>query len=140
MSTSTNFFYKFDILIFILYLFFSITTIIIEFIAPWLILGAVYRHIGETLQLLWNSDVHNNTVHVSDVCRAIWHVSQSNQINSGEIFNVSDNADTTFGHLARITADLFEIKYSFVGKMLSTLAKVISLACIRILIQANWIN
>ena len=59
-----------------------------------------------------------------DVCRAIWHVCQSNQINSGEIFNVSDNADTTFGHLAKATADLFEIKYSFVGKMLSTLAKV----------------
>ena len=93
-------------------------------LAPWLILGAVYRHLGETLKLLWEDNVHSNTVHVSDVCRAIWHVAQSNQINSGEIFNVCDNADTTFGNLAKVTADLFEIKYKFAGNIVSNFAKV----------------
>ena len=89
-----------------------------------MILGAVYRHLGETLQLLWHSDVHNNTVHVVDVCRAIWHLCVSNKVPSGEVYNLSDNADTTLGHLAEMTAQLFEIKYKFIGKMLSTLAKV----------------
>ncbi|XP_046654469.1 uncharacterized protein LOC124348262 [Daphnia pulicaria] len=93
-------------------------------LTPWLILGAIYRHLGETLQLLWHNEVHNNTVHVTDVCRAIWHVCNSNQVSSGQVFHVSDDADTTLGDLAEIIADLFEIKYKFVGKMLSTLAKL----------------
>nr|CAH0111561.1 unnamed protein product [Daphnia galeata] len=94
-------------------------------LTPWLILGAIYRHLGETLQLLWHNEVHNNTVHVIDVCRAIWHVCiNSNQVSSGQVFHVSDDADTTLGDLAEIIADLFEIKYKFVGKMLSTLAKL----------------
>ena len=45
-------------------------------------------------------------------------------MSSGQVFHVSDDADTTLGDLAEIIADLFEIKYKFVGKMLSTLAKV----------------
>lgn len=69
-------------------------------------------------------EVHNNTVHVIDVCRAIWHICNSSQVTSGQVFHVSDDADTTLGDLAEIIADLFEIKYKFVGKMLSTLAKV----------------
>ncbi|XP_057366632.1 dTDP-glucose 4,6-dehydratase-like isoform X2 [Daphnia carinata] len=93
-------------------------------LTPWLILGAIYRHLGETLQLLWHNEVHNNTVHVIDVCRAIWQICNSNQVTSGQVFHVSDDADTTLGDLADIIADLFEIKYKFVGKMLSTLAKL----------------
>lgn len=102
----------------------ELSTFVSLSLAPWLILGAVYRHLGEPLQLLWNADVHNNTVHVNDVCRAIWHVCVSQQVASGDIFNVVDDGDTTVGDLAEITANLFEIKYKFVGKMLSTLAKV----------------
>ena len=81
------------------------------------------------MQLLWNGDVHSNTVHVSDLCRAIWHVCvNTQQVASGQVFNVVDSADTTLADLAEIVADIFEIKFSFVGKMLSTLAKVIQSA------------
>lgn len=45
----------------------------------------------------------------------------------GQVYNVCDDADTTLGDLAEITAELFEVKYKFVGKMLSTLAKVSSI-------------
>lgn len=89
-----------------------------------MIVGAIYRHLGESLQLLWHSEVHNNTVHVTDVCRAIWHLCNCSEVASGEVFHVKDDADTTLGDLAEIMANLFEIKYKFVGKMLSTLAKV----------------
>lgn len=85
----------------------------------------MYRHLGETLQLLWNAEVHNNTVHVTDVCRAIWHLCVSDNVKSGDVFNITDGSDTTFGDLAEIIASIFEIKYKFLGKMLSTLAKVL---------------
>lgn len=76
------------------------------------------------MQLLWHSEVHNNTVHVVDVCRAIWHLCNSSHVSVGQVYNVCDDGDTTLGDLAEITAELFEVKYKFVGKMLSTLAKV----------------
>lgn len=67
--------------------------------------------------------MHNNTVHVTDLCRAIWH-SCINIEESGLVFNVADDGDTKLGDLAQLVADIFEIKFSFVGKMLSTLAKL----------------
>jgi len=93
-------------------------------LTPWLILGAIYRHLGEPLRLLWHSDVHRSTVHVKDLCRAIWSVCLSQKLVSGQVFNVADNADTTLSDLAEIIAELFQIKYNFVGKTLSTLVNL----------------
>lgn len=36
---------------------------------------AIYKHLGETMKLLWNAEMKINTVHVLDVCNAIWFVS-----------------------------------------------------------------
>lgn len=41
---------------------------------PRIIIAAIYRQLGETMKLLWNADLKLNTVHVEDVCRAIWLV------------------------------------------------------------------
>ncbi|KRT82739.1 epimerase, partial [Oryctes borbonicus] len=38
-----------------------------------LIIGAVYKQLGETMKLLWNANLPLNTVYVDDVCRAIWY-------------------------------------------------------------------
>ena len=92
-------------------------------------LGAIYRHLGETLRLLWHADVMNNTVHVADVCRAIWHVCTSNRVESGRVYHLTDDGETTIGNLAELTAQLFEIKFSFIGKALSMLATVIRSDC-----------
>lgn len=39
-----------------------------------LLAAAIYKHLGETMKLLWNADMKLNTVHVLDVCSAIWFV------------------------------------------------------------------
>ena len=39
-----------------------------------LIVAAVYKQLGETMKLLWGSDLIINTVHVEDLCRAIHFV------------------------------------------------------------------
>lgn len=41
---------------------------------PAILVAALYRHLGETMKLLWDPNLHLNTVHVTDVCRAIWFV------------------------------------------------------------------
>lgn len=43
-------------------------------ITPRIMAAAIYKHLGETMKLLWNADMKVNTVHVSDVCSAIWFV------------------------------------------------------------------
>lgn len=45
-----------------------------------------------SVQLLWTKDLRMNTVHVVDVCRAIWHVCQHGR--RGEIFNLADKSDS----------------------------------------------
>lgn len=39
-----------------------------------IIIAAIYRRQNETMKLLWNSDMKLNTIHVTDLCRAIWFV------------------------------------------------------------------
>lgn len=41
---------------------------------PRIMVAAIYKKLGETMKLLWNQDLHLNTVHVDDVCRATWLV------------------------------------------------------------------
>lgn len=45
-------------------------------LTPRIMAAAIYKHLGEVMKLLWNCDLKTNTVHVQDVCRAIWFVSQ----------------------------------------------------------------
>ena len=44
-------------------------------------------------QLLWTKDLKMNTVHVSDVCRALWHVKDHD--NNGDVFNLADKGNTS---------------------------------------------
>ncbi len=46
-----------------------------------------------SVQLLWTSDLRMSTVHVVDVCRAIWHVALNGQ--KGDIYNVVDKSETS---------------------------------------------
>ena len=43
-------------------------------LTPRIIVASIYKHLGETMKLLWNSDLKINTIHVVDVCRAIWFI------------------------------------------------------------------
>ena len=44
-------------------------------------------------QLLWSEDLCVNTVHVDDVCKAVWHLCNHGQ--HGQIYNLADNGRTS---------------------------------------------
>jgi dTDP-D-glucose 4,6-dehydratase len=64
-----------------------------SFTAPRLICGAVYKHLDEKMKFLWGADLRLNTVHVNDVCKALWHVATKCPV--GSIFNLADKGDTS---------------------------------------------
>lgn len=90
--------------------------------------GAVYKHLGEMMKLLWGPDLHMNTVHVRDVARAIWHVVNRPE-TVGQTYNVVDEGDSTQGSISAIVSELFNINHDYWGTALSTLAKVWKKIC-----------
>ncbi|EGD81082.1 hypothetical protein PTSG_11027 [Salpingoeca rosetta] len=89
---------------------------------PRLIVGAVYKHIGETMKLLWTEKLRINTVHVEDVAAALWTIATKGA--KGEVYNIADKADTTQGSLNEQLSQLFGIKTGFFGSMLSNVARL----------------
>lgn len=94
-------------------------------IAPRIICGAVYKELKETMKFLWTKDLKLNTVHVHDVCRALWHLCTNGK--KGDIFNLSDKSDTDQGSINVILEKMFGIETKFAGKMLSGLAAKLSM-------------
>lgn len=75
------------------------------------------------MKLLWTADLKMNTVHVRDVCRAIWFLGNRPEAN-WKVYNVVDEANSTQGSLAELVADIFKINHDYYGTAISTLAKV----------------
>jgi len=44
------------------------------------------------MELLWTSGLRINTVHVDDVAKALWHLTDHG--DNGAIFNLADESDT----------------------------------------------
>jgi hypothetical protein len=73
------------------------------------------------MKLLWTSELKINCVHVTDVAKAILHSFQ--KVEVGSIYNLSDESDLSQGSFNKILEEIFGIKTSFVGSILSTLAQ-----------------
>jgi len=91
-------------------------------IAPRLICGAVYKHLNEKMKFLWTANLKMNTVHVRDVCKALWHI--ATKCPAGEIYNLCDKNDTDQGAVNKHLEKLFGIKTDFFGKVQSNLARI----------------
>ncbi|XP_072173977.1 dTDP-4-dehydro-6-deoxy-D-allose reductase-like [Diadema setosum] len=91
-------------------------------LTPRLIIGAVYRQLGEKMELLWSADLNMSTVHVDDLCRAIWHVSQLE--GSGEVYNVVDKSHSTQGTISELVCSIFDIQHCYFGTMVSNFARL----------------
>lgn len=91
-------------------------------LTPRLIIGAVYKELGESMQLLWTKDLKMSTVHVSDVCRAVWHL--TNHGDSGDVFNLADKGNTTQGTISNFVSEIFGIRHSYFGTVMSNLARL----------------
>lgn len=70
-----------------------------KYLAMALCLARVWQHEGETMKWLWGRDLRNNTVHVEDVARGMWHAAEW-YCNSADvrtrapIFNLVDQGNT----------------------------------------------
>jgi len=94
-------------------------------ITPRIICAAVYKHLGEPMEYLWNEELKYNTVHVTDVCGALWHL--MNNGANGEVYNLADSGDTDQGKISKILDRTFAIKSSFMGSIKSKLATSIAM-------------
>jgi len=91
-------------------------------LSPRIIVGAVYKQLGEKMKLLWSESTRINTVHVRDVCKALWHVSQRGAL--GAVYNLTDKNDTDQGKFNGILEKIFGIETGFQGKAVNAVAKV----------------
>ncbi|CAL1300957.1 unnamed protein product [Larinioides sclopetarius] len=91
-------------------------------IVPRLVVGAVYKHLGEMMKLLWHKDIKMHTVHALDLCRAIWHACLHGK--KGEIYHIVDKGNTTQGKISDIVSDIFNINHDYFGTPMSSLAKM----------------
>lgn len=92
-------------------------------IAPRLIITALYKHMNETMKLLWNDSMKLNTVHVDDVVAAAFSLAQNPDANK-ECYNLVDDSQSTQGSISNILASIFDIKVDYWGVGLSNFAKV----------------
>ena len=95
-------------------------------LTPRLIIGRVYQHLKETMELLWSGDLEINTVHVTDVCHAILFTAKYHLKTpaKGEIYNVVDQSNSTQESVNSVLQVLFGIKTSFAGSVASQFAKM----------------
>ena len=91
-------------------------------LTPRLIIGAVYKQLGEKMKLLWSKDLRMNTVHVDDVCRGLWHLTTKG--NNGEIYNLVDSGETTQGIISELVCELLGIEHDYHGTIISNFARL----------------
>jgi nucleoside-diphosphate-sugar epimerase len=90
-------------------------------LTPRLICAACYKHCNETMTLLWGKNLAMHTVHVGDVCTAIWTACQ--KANTGSVYNVSDKGNTTAGAFNVLLHKIFGIKCNFHNAVVNALAR-----------------
>jgi nucleoside-diphosphate-sugar epimerase len=91
-------------------------------LSPRIICGAVYKQLEEKMKFLWDEKLRINTVHVRDVSKGLWHISQKGQL--GAIYNLADKGDTNQGDFNDILSKIFGIETGYHGTIVSNLAKV----------------
>lgn len=112
-------------------------------LTPRLVCCACTKHKGEGIKFLWTPNLAINTVHVRDLCNAIWLCCLKVHIDSlfvfivqitrftpctlkgksGAIYNVSDRGHTTQGTLNPILEKIFGIKCGFQNSAINKAAK-----------------
>jgi len=92
-------------------------------LTPRLIIGSVYKESKETLKSLYTKDLKVNTVHVKDVVRAIWFLTEHG--DSGSIWNLADKNDTDQGKINKWLEEIYGIKTKFLPALEMTGAKAL---------------
>jgi len=87
---------------------------------PRIICAATYTLTKGKMELLWTGDMKINTVHVSDVAKSTIFLCQKG--NVGTSWNLCDKNETTQGKFNNILEEMYGIKVSYFGSILSNLA------------------
>jgi nucleoside-diphosphate-sugar epimerase len=90
-------------------------------LTPRLIVGSVYKESKETLKSLYTKDLKLNTVHVKDVAKALWFLTE--HAESGTIWNLADKNDTDQGKVNQWLEEIFGIKTKFINSVEMTAGK-----------------
>jgi nucleoside-diphosphate-sugar epimerase len=106
-----------------------------QFVGTALTLARVYQHLEEEMKWLWTKDLRVNTVHISDVTRALfdiadWYVTKKQPgwdveaMGKVPIFNIVDKGQTSQGDMAELVGQVFSIETGFQGQLISTFARL----------------
>jgi len=97
-------------------------------ITPRIVCAATYQEKKEKMKFLWTKSLKLNTVHIEDMCAAIWHACTKSK--AGSVFNVADETDTDQGILNEHLGKIFGIETGFWGSILSSAAEKVSLSSV----------
>ena len=106
-----------------------------KYVGTALSLARVYQHLEEEMKWLWTKDLRVNTVHISDVTRALWDIADWYAAKGqpgwdtkawGKVptFNIVDKGQTSQGTMAEIIGQIFKIETGFQGSLISTFARL----------------
>uniref|UniRef100_A0A182VY51 NAD-dependent epimerase/dehydratase domain-containing protein n=1 Tax=Anopheles minimus TaxID=112268 RepID=A0A182VY51_9DIPT len=92
-------------------------------LTPRIIIAGIYKHLDETMKLLWTGTMKMNVVHVDDVCGSIWELLQTEGTRRQTI-NVCDDSNATQAMISELLADMFGIKIDYWGVTMSNMTKL----------------
>ncbi|PRP88665.1 NAD-dependent epimerase/dehydratase family protein [Planoprotostelium fungivorum] len=107
-------------------------------ITPRLIIAAVYKNLGEKMEFLWDKELKINTVHITDVVAALWHLSQKGQV--GQTYNLADTNETDQGSVNKLLEVIFGIKTDFMGNIKSKLATAVAMKTVADTANSNHLG
>lgn len=83
---------------------------------PRLVIAATYSFLGEEMKMPFSDKVHLSTVHVRDVCSALWEIHKSVLLlTSGTVYNLADPTNITLGTINELLGSMFDIQTGFVS-------------------------
>jgi len=99
-------------------------------LVPRIVCGRIYQYTKEELKFLWTKDLKINTVHITDVVRAMWYIATWYEENekAGKgilIYNLADQGNTDQEKISKHIGNIFNIQTGFHGTIASNLAQFI---------------
>lgn len=89
-------------------------------LTPRISCATTYKKEKKTMKFLWDKGLKFNTVHVDDVCAAMWLA--ATKLEPGSVYNLADKTNSDQGIVNGLIGKYFGIKTGFMGWMLSKAA------------------
>jgi len=97
-------------------------------LGPRIAVAAIYKKLQKTMKLLWGGALKINTVHVTDVARALWFLVKNGEL--GKVYNLADKTDTDQEKINAVLGKVFGIKTGYKSDVTIQLAAKISMSAV----------